>query len=362
MSGGPIIALDRVEKRFGAFVALDGVSAEIAEGEFFSLLGPSGCGKTTLLRCIAGFERPTGGSIRIDGRPMDGVPANRRPTNMVFQSYAIFPHLDVAANVGYGLRRLGLRGAEAARRVEEALAMVDLAGYGGRASHALSGGQRQRVALARALAMRPRVLLLDEPLSALDKKLREQMQEELRRLQRAVGVTFVLVTHDQEEALVLSDRIAVMFGGRIAQVAAPEALYRRPASRRVAAFIGVMNFLGARVAAAPGGRIEAEIEGLGRVALEAEQAPGGAAAAASAGVRPEMLTLLLGEGEQAEREAAGVVADVVYYGYMTDFAVRLDGMDRPVTVSMRNAAGRRAPAAGERVRVGWARDSIVLLD
>ena len=356
----PLIALDRVEKRFGALTALHGVSAEIREGEFFSLLGPSGCGKTTLLRCIAGFEQPTGGEIRIDGASMEGVPANRRPTNMVFQSYAIFPHLDVAQNVGYGLRRLGLKREEAARRVEEALAMVDLAGYGARPSGKLSGGQRQRVALARALVMRPRVLLLDEPLSALDKKLREQMQAELRRLQRAVGITFILVTHDQEEALIMSDRIAVMFDGRIAQVADSETLYRRPVSRRVAAFIGVMNFLEARVSASSGGGIDAEIEGLGRVALRADQAPGGAAGALSAGVRPELLSLLW-PGESAERVAEGLVEDVVYYGYMTDFAVRLEGMARPLTVSMRNAAGRRAPAKGESVRVGWSAESVVLL-
>ncbi|RMD93453.1 MAG: ABC transporter ATP-binding protein, partial [Alphaproteobacteria bacterium] len=292
-----MIELEDVVKHYGDVVALDGVSATIREGEFFSLLGPSGCGKTTLLRAIAGFEDLTGGHIRIDGKDVEGVPANRRPTNMVFQSYAIFPHLTVGENVAFGLRRLGLSKAEKAARVAQALQMVGLSGYEGRASHALSGGQRQRVALARALILRPRVLLLDEPLSALDKKLREQMQVELRRLQRHVGITFILVTHDQEEALIMSDRIAVMFDGRIAQLASPEELYRRPNSRRVAEFIGVMNFLPARVT--PNGEgFEVEVAGLGRTRVPAAQAPGGAPGAqAMAGIRPEMLTVLFDETE-----------------------------------------------------------------
>ena len=210
MNERPIIEIDRVTRKFGSFTALDEVSVQIREGEFFSLLGPSGCGKTTLLRQIAGFDDPTSGAIRIDGQAMVGVPANRRPTNMVFQNYAIFPHLTVAQNVAYGLRRLHLGKAERERRVQEALAQVDMAHLGARRSNEISGGQRQRVALARALIMRPKVLLLDEPLSALDKKLREQMQVELRHLQRQVGITFILVTHDQEEALTMSDRIAVM--------------------------------------------------------------------------------------------------------------------------------------------------------
>ena len=357
-----LISLENVTKRFGEVAALDGVTAEIGEGEFFSLLGPSGCGKTTLLRCIAGFEEPGSGTIRIDGKDMTGVPANHRPTNMVFQSYAIFPHLDVAGNVGYGLRRLGIRGDEAKARIREALRMVDLAGYESRASSALSGGQRQRVALARALVMRPRVLLLDEPLSALDKKLREQMQIELRRLQRAVGITFVLVTHDQEEALIMSDRCAVMFNGRIAQLDTPEGLYRRPVGRQVASFIGVMNFFQARVSGEVNGTIRLDIAGLGPVEIPREQAPGGVdGSAASVGIRPEMLTILLSEHDRAEHEVTGEVADTEYYGDMTYYMIRLPGAEKPAMVSMRNTAGRRILRQGESARVGWGRESVLLL-
>jgi spermidine/putrescine transport system ATP-binding protein len=236
-----------VQKYYGDYHALRGITATIRAGEFFSLLGPSGCGKTTLLRTIAGFESISSGVVLIDGKDMADVPANQRPTNMVFQSYAIFPHLTVAENVGFGLRREPGSREDKARRVTEALEMVGLKGYGARAAHALSGGQRQRVALARALILKPKVLLLDEPLSALDKKMRENMQVELIKLQRQVGITFILVTHDQEEALVMSDRIAVMFEGQIAQLDDPETLYRRPKTRQVADFIGTMNFLPAEV-------------------------------------------------------------------------------------------------------------------
>ncbi|SPH17266.1 Spermidine/putrescine import ATP-binding protein PotA [Defluviimonas aquaemixtae] len=359
----PIISLDRVEKHFGEVTALAGVSATIRQGEFFSLLGPSGCGKTTLLRVIAGFEEPSSGTVMIDGKSMAGVAANRRPTNMVFQSYAIFPHLSVAENVAYGLKRQRLGKAEETRRVDEALAMVDLAGYGVRASHTLSGGQRQRVALARALVMRPKVLLLDEPLSALDKKLREQMQTELRRLQRQVGITFMLVTHDQEEALTMSDRIGVMFDGRIAQLASPEELYSRPVSRQVASFIGIMNFLPAAVTGEVGGRIALDVAGLGAIEITADQAPGGPnGKAVSAGIRPEMLTVLLDEDERAEREVTGEVVDAAYYGDMTYYVVRLPGVEAPATISMRNTAGRRILTQGDMARVAWSPDSIVLLD
>jgi spermidine/putrescine transport system ATP-binding protein len=264
--------------------------------------------------------------------------------------------------VGFGLRRLRLGRDETRRRVEDALAMVDLAGYGPRAAHTLSGGQRQRVALARALVLRPKVLLLDEPLSALDKKLREQMQVELRRLQRAVGITFVLVTHDQDEALIMSDRIAVMFDGEIAQLASPETLYRRPVSRRVASFIGVMNFFDAPVTNPGAERIALDINGLGPIDISAAQAPGGAGpGAASVGIRPEMLTILLEAGETAERVIEGLVLDAVYYGDMTYYELCLPGSDAPVTISMRNTAGRRILRAGENARVGWSRESVVLL-
>lgn len=353
----PIIALQGVHKYYGDYHALRGIDARIGHGEFFSLLGPSGCGKTTLLRAIAGFEDISSGHVVIDGREMEGVPPNRRPTNMVFQSYAIFPHLSVAENVGFGLRRSTLGAEEKRRAVGEALEMVGLSGFGARAAHALSGGQRQRVALARALILKPKVLLLDEPLSALDKKMREQMQSELRRLQRQVGITFVLVTHDQEEALIMSDRIAVMFEGEIAQLATPQALYRRPASRRVGEFIGMMNFLPAEVAGQSGAGLTVEVPGLGRADLGADQCPEGRGHAI--GLRPESLTILF-DGQAAERVAEGVIEDRTYYGDMTYYDIRLDGAPGVVSVSMRNMPGRRVLEAGDRARLAWDPAAMVL--
>ena len=357
----PLIEMKGVDKYYGDYHALRGIDLDIAEGEFFSLLGPSGCGKTTLLRVIAGFEDVSSGVVTIGGESMEGVPANQRPTNMVFQSYAIFPHLTVAENVGFGLRRDPRPKPEKTAAVEAALGMVGLTGYGGRAAHALSGGQRQRVALARALILRPKVLLLDEPLSALDKKLREQMQSELRRLQRHVGITFILVTHDQEEALIMSDRIAVMFEGSIAQLADPQTLYRRPLSRRVGEFIGVMNFLPCSLGTATPGGIEVEVRGLGQVVLAADQRPGGAAGAEpSVGIRPETMTILF-DGDPAPGEVAeGKVAEVTYYGDMTYYEVLLDGVQKPVTISMKNVVGRPVLNRDDRARVSWDARSLVL--
>lgn len=362
-SGRPIIELRDVQKYYGDYHALRGITADIRQGEFFSLLGPSGCGKTTLLRTIAGFEELSSGTVLIDGKDMTGVPANRRPTNMVFQSYAIFPHLSVEENVGFGLRRDPASKEEKARRVGEALEMVGLSGYGKRAAHALSGGQRQRVALARALILKPKVLLLDEPLSALDKKMREQMQVELIKLQRQVGITFILVTHDQEEALVMSDRIAVMFEGQIAQMDDPEVLYRRPKSRAVADFIGMMNFLPATVLSDAGGRAELEAPGLGRFMLDDAQAPGGMrVGAASIGIRPESMSLIYGDEpvNPAQQIAEGVVDEVVYYGDMTYYDVRLDGLEEPVRLSMKNLISRPVLDRGVRTRVAWDPRSAVL--
>ncbi len=357
----PIIELREVHKYYGDYHALRGINCDIGEGEFFSLLGPSGCGKTTLLRTIAGFEDVSSGTVSIDGNVMEGVPPNKRPTNMVFQSYAIFPHLTVAENVGFGLRRDTRSAAEKAKAVGEALEMVGLSGYGGRAAHALSGGQRQRVALARALILKPKVLLLDEPLSALDKKLREQMQSELRRLQRQVGITFILVTHDQEEALIMSDRIAVMFEGEIAQLASPQQLYRRPMTRRVAEFIGVMNFLPATVKAVNGERVEAEVAGLGAVEFSAEQCPGEAKVGeASVGFRPEVLTVLFDGDAPRAREAQGTVEEATYFGDMTYYSVRLDGVEAPLTISMRNLFGRKVLERGDDARVAWDPGALVL--
>ena len=356
----PIIRLQDVHKYYGDYHALRGISAEIGQGEFFSLLGPSGCGKTTLLRAIAGFEDISSGAILLSGQNMEGVPPNKRPTNMVFQSYAIFPHLSVAENVGFGLRKSGLDRAAKARAVGEALEMVGLSGFGSRAAHALSGGQRQRVALARALILKPKVLLLDEPLSALDKKMREIMQVELIKLQREVGITFILVTHDQEEALVMSDRIAVMFEGEIAQLDEPELLYRRPKTKRVGEFIGVMNFLKGH-ASPDGSKINLEVAGLGKAEIAAEQCPAGEVSGACAvGVRPETLSILF-EGEQTKaRIAQGMVDEVVYYGDMTYYDVRLDGAEEPVRISMRNVVGRPVLEVGTRTQVTWNPRAMVL--
>jgi len=358
----PMIEIRDVHKYYGDYHALRGIDAVINAGEFFSLLGPSGCGKTTLLRTIAGFEDISSGAILIDGKDMHEVPANQRPTNMVFQSYAIFPHLTVEQNVGFGLRRDPRPAAEKAKAVAEALAMVGLTGFGARAAHALSGGQRQRVALARALILKPKVLLLDEPLSALDKKMRETMQEELIKLQRQVGITFILVTHDQEEALVMSDRIAVMFEGEIAQLDDPETLYRRPNSRRVAEFIGVMNFVPGKVLSESGGTIELDVQGLGRCAIAASQAPAGGkpTGETSVGFRPETLTILY-EGQTAgDRECQGTIAEVVYYGDMTYYDVKLDGVEEPVRLSMRNVPGRPVLDLGARTRIAWSPGALVL--
>lgn len=358
----PIISLSGVEKYYGDYHALRGLDLEIEAGEFFSLLGPSGCGKTTLLRAIAGFEEISGGRLSIDGRDMDGVPANERPTNMVFQSYAIFPHLTVAQNVGFGLRKArDLSAADKAKMVDEALDMVGLSGYGARAAHALSGGQRQRVALARALILKPKVLLLDEPLSALDKKMREQMQRELRRLQRQVGITFILVTHDQEEALIMSDRIAVMFEGEIAQLATPQELYRRPQSRAVGNFIGVMNMLPCEASVAKAREIAVTVPGLGQWTLAEDQCPAGVRpGAAHIGLRPETLWLVFEGDKPAQNSATGTIAEVTYYGDMTYYDVAIEGIERPLTISMKNLTSRPVLERGAPATIGWDAAAMVL--
>ncbi|WP_435258999.1 ABC transporter ATP-binding protein [Thioclava sp. FR2] len=349
-----------VHKYYGDYHALRGISASIRAGEFFSLLGPSGCGKTTLLRTIAGFEDISSGAVLLDGKDMAHVPANKRPTNMVFQSYAIFPHLTVAQNVGFGLRKDPRSKEEKAKAVAEALEMVGLKGYGDRAAHALSGGQRQRVALARALILKPKVLLLDEPLSALDKKMREQMQVELIKLQRQVGITFVLVTHDQEEALVMSDRIAVMFEGEIAQLDDPETLYRRPNSKKVADFIGTMNFIPCTVVSEDGGKVKVDAKGLGTVELEADQCPPGKGEAPVVGLRPETLTLLYPGQTTSDRTVDGLVDEVIYFGDMTYYDVYLGGTDVEVRLSMRNVPGRPILEVGSKVDVAWSPSALVL--
>jgi len=355
-----MIEIRGVTKSYGDFNALDDASLTINAGEFFSLLGPSGCGKTTLLRMIGGFDSPTQGTITIDGQPMIDIPANRRPTNMVFQSYAIFPHLNVEQNVGYGLKRLRLDQGEERRRVEEALSRVSLAGLGKRGATELSGGQRQRVALARALVMRPKVLLLDEPLSALDKKLREQMQVELRSLQKAVGITFVLVTHDQYEALAMSDRIAVMFGGKIAQTASPKEIYQRPVNRQVANFLGGMNFIRADIVEDSGKSIVVDTQGFGRVKTERPRQLTATSGPATVGIRPERLRVLWDQAT-ARHEVAGTVIDRHYFGEITHLLVEIPGMDRPLSVTETNDFGADDIPVGAPVRLGYDPDALVAM-
>jgi len=320
--------ISQVSKSFGGPPVVDQVSLAVSRGEFFSLLGPSGCGKTTLLRMIAGFETPDSGTISIEGEDMTAVPPHRRPTNMVFQSYAIFPHLNVFDNVAYGLRKLKLPKESLRAKIEAMLATVRLEGLGGRAADQLSGGQRQRVALARALVREPKILLLDEPLGALDKRLRETMQIELRALQRKVGITFVLVTHDQEEALSLSDRVAVMESGKILQLAAPRELYDRPTSRAVADFIGEINFFHATVREMDFEKVMVNAGLLGIVALPRTNV----AAAIKSGdhillaIRPEHVRFSV-DG------LAGEIVAATFLGERSHFHVRIAGRSEPVAVS-----------------------------
>ena len=262
------IQINNISKHFADVKAVDDVSFEIKEGEFFSLLGPSGCGKTTLLRLLAGFEYPTSGNLLIDGTDITALPPDKRPTNMVFQNYAIFPHLNVEKNIQFGLRKLGLSNDEIDKRVKDVLLLVKLEGYEERFSNQLSGGQRQRVALARALVRQPKVLLLDEPLGALDKKLRDEMQLELRTLQKNIGITFVFVTHDQQEAISMSDRVAVMNEGKIQQLSEPNELYKNPENIFVSDFIGETNFLKAETKSSDGDFINVSIEGLGEFKIK----------------------------------------------------------------------------------------------
>jgi spermidine/putrescine ABC transporter ATP-binding subunit len=331
-----IISLRNLSKHFGPVRAVDDISFDIRRGEFFSLLGPSGCGKTTLLRMLAGFEQPTAGDLLIDGQQMAGVPAYARPTNMVFQNYAIFPHLNVAENIAFGLRKRGFTKPEMAKRVDEALALIKMEGYGGRASNQLSGGQRQRVALARALVCQPKVLLLDEPLGALDKKLREEMQLELRQLQRSVGITFVFVTHDQEEALALSDRIAVMSRGKALQIESATRLYEAPNCREVAEFIGSMNFFQGTLRGADGGRAVVDAGPLGSLNAMVDGAAPPVGAAVSIAVRPEKLRLAWDKPAGGGNAVAGKVNAQAYFGDRSHYYIAVPGSDRPIAVAYQN--------------------------
>ncbi len=356
----PVVRIDDVSKRFGTFAAVERVSLAIERNEFFALLGPSGCGKTTLLRMLAGFELPSRGRITIDGDDMTRVPPNRRPVNMVFQSYAVFPHMRVRDNVAYGLKVDGVGDAERRARTDQALAMVKLEALADRLPDQLSGGQRQRVALARALVKRPKVLLLDEPLSALDKKLREDMQLELVRLQHEVGITFVMVTHDQEEALSMADRIAVMDQGRVLQVADPRTLYENPTHRFVADFIGTMNTLEAEVLALDGDKARVRHRLMGE--LEVSRA----AATVSDGVlivRPEKLRLDFSVPPvEGEVMVDATIEQIAYYGDLSFVFVRLaDGTRLQVSRYNVNRVDRGDPEAGTACRVGVHPEDLLLV-
>ncbi|HEY8004437.1 MAG TPA: ABC transporter ATP-binding protein [Phenylobacterium sp.] len=321
----PLVRFEAVSKRFGEVAAVDGVSLEIAEGEFFALLGPSGCGKTTLMRMLAGFVAPDAGRILLNGADIAGLPPHRRPSSMMFQTYALFPHLSVEKNVGFGLVQQGWDKARAAARVEEMLSLVRLEGLNRRKPGQLSGGEAQRVALARALAPEPRILLLDEPLAALDRKLREETQLELKAIQRRLGVTFMIVTHDQDEAMVVADRIAVMREGRIAQVGPPREVYERPASRYVAEFLGEANLF------ADGGGFRM--------------------------VRPERMRI---SPSPAAGAIAGEVAEIAYFGDRSRYVVRREA-GRPLLVSRANLGPPLALSVGDKAWVSFEPDAAVAL-
>jgi len=333
------VALTGLVKRYGATVALDGVSLSIVPGEFFTLLGPSGCGKTTTLRSVAGFVTPDAGRVDINGVDVTGVPPHRRHVGMVFQHYALFPHRTVAQNVAFGLRMQRVPKEEIGRRVGEALALVQLPAYGGRYPSQLSGGEQQRVALARALVTRPAVLLLDEPLGALDKKLRDHMKIELKRLQREVGITTIYVTHDQEEALTMSDRIAVMHRGRVEQVATPRGLYEDPTTAFVASFIGNINLLSGRVAGAN------VVACAGATVAAAGVAPAGATVAVA--LRPERVRL--DPAGALDTVLPMTVAHVVYQGETVRYILKSEAGLELQAVEL----GEVRFTAGTRVRAGW---------
>jgi spermidine/putrescine transport system ATP-binding protein len=349
--GGPCVVLDSVTKRFGDLTAVDAIDLDIAEGEFFTMLGPSGCGKTTTLRMIAGFEDVTEGRLTIDDADMLGIPPHKRPTNTVFQSYALFPHLSVKENVAFGLRRKSVDKSEIDGRVREELERVGLAAEANRRPAQLSGGMQQRVALARALVNLPRVLLLDEPLGALDLKLRKGLQVELKKIQREVGITFVYVTHDQEEALTMSDRIAVMNQGKIEQIGDPEQVYDRPTTTFVAGFIGVSNLMPATVRKT-GAEGEVELDTGVQVRADVDGFDQGDRCHAV--VRPEKLTIGAGNGSQPSVE--GLVESSLYLGTSTQLIVLLSG-DVRMTVLVPNtdeAQRQQLPGGGAKVQLSWA--------
>jgi putrescine transport system ATP-binding protein len=358
----PFIRFENVTKRFGDFVAVNNLTLDIYEKEFFSLLGPSGCGKTTLMRMLAGFEDPTEGRILLQGKDISGVPPYKRPTNMMFQSYALFPHMTVEKNIAFGLEQDNLPKAEIDARVGEMLRLVKLDQFAKRKPSQLSGGQRQRVALARSLAKRPKVLLLDEPLGALDRKLREETQFELMDIQHTLGLTFLIVTHDQEEAMTVSDRIAVMDKGILVQVATPAEIYEAPNSRYVADFIGDINIFEAKVAGKDGSRVRLDSEGMS-IAVEQPDcaaAPGDAVAFA---VRPEKVKISL--DAPAEGGVNAVSGEVMDIGYLGDFSVFIVTMPdgRIMRAAQANVSRLvdRPITFGDKVWLAWSVDSGLVL-
>jgi putrescine transport system ATP-binding protein len=357
----PLVRFEAVTKRFAGISAVETISLDIFQGEFFALLGPSGCGKTTLLRILAGFERPDQGRVLLGGEDITDVPPHRRPLNMMFQSYALFPHLSVEGNVAFGLKQDGLAKPEIAARVEEMLALVRLEGLNRRKPQQLSGGQRQRVALARALVKRPRVLLLDEPLAALDKKLRGETQFELLHLKERLGLTFVIVTHDQAEAMTVADRLGVMNQGRLIQVATPSEIYEQPNSRWVADFIGDVNLIEGKVVTsdASGATLESASAGPLRAAAVADARSGDTVWLA---LRPEKIMIVRDTPESGVNRAVGEVREIGYLGDHSIYKVRLhDGFVMTVTAANMTRLIERPINAGDRVWLSWAADAGVVL-
>jgi spermidine/putrescine transport system ATP-binding protein len=357
----PSVRLERVTKRFGDFTAVREMGLDIPRGEFFTMLGPSGCGKTTTLRMIAGFEDPSEGRVLLSGEDVTSLPAFKRPTNTVFQSYALFPHRSVEKNISFGLERQKVDRTEIRRRVSEELERVGLAGEAKRKPAQLSGGQQQRVALARALVNRPEVLLLDEPLGALDLKLRKQLQVELKRIQRDVGITFVYVTHDQEEALTMSDRIAVMNRGVVEQVSDPETVYERPGTTFVAGFIGVSNLMPGEVLSSNGAGAQLRLD-AGPTVRTLDSGGAATGERAHAVVRPEKLVLQQAGAPADDNRPSveGQVESSLYLGTATQMVVKLgDGTRMTVLVPNADAEARRdLPAAGDPAKLSWSDENI----